>query len=454
MNDTSKLSSKSAGPVGIAASLLLALGWWCLAAPGLGQVPVMQPDSFSVDESGGHAQGVAMGADGGFVVTWAYGNVGARRYIAPATPGGWLPLGSASVFAHASSIARDASGRTVVVWKDGNYIIVGRRFTAAGNALGETFVVTAAAGVSVGDPHVASDPSGNFVVAWTSSSEENVVARRFDSDGAPLGYEFPVSEFTTGIQSCSGIAASRAGFVVTWNGEGPSGWNVFGRRFDPSGAPLTGDLPIGASLVVADTSDVAMSAAGDFVVVWSAGAASYARRFSASGAALGDAFAIGATGYYSEPRVASDSFGNFLVSWTGNGITGRSFDAGGNTASAEFQVATTPYPGGYLAGRSGAHPALADDGSFVVVWTDLWDYGSVGASTVTGRKSGMHAARGIDLAPAAGAAAGPGSGNGVLEPGETMAVHTAWVNETDAGVELSGTAPFFTGPAGARVHAR
>ena len=64
-----------------------------------------------------------------------------------------------------------------------------------------------------------SDPGGNI----------EVVARRFDSNGAPLGDEFPVNVFTTGHQSPFGVAMSATGFVVTWFGEGSGGDGVFVR---------------------------------------------------------------------------------------------------------------------------------------------------------------------------------------------------------------------------------
>ena len=43
---------------------------------------------------------------------------------------------------------------------------------------------------------------------------------------------------------------SPAGFVVTWLGEGEEGDGVFGRRFDASGAPMTGDFQVNTATVV------------------------------------------------------------------------------------------------------------------------------------------------------------------------------------------------------------
>ena len=127
------------------------------------------------------------------------------------------------------------------------------------------------------------------------------VARRFDSNGAPLGDEFPVNVFTTGDQIPSGIAMSPAGFVVTWFGEGPGGEGLFGRRFDASGAPITGDFQVNTATLGTNNArpDVGMNAAGDFVVVWDDVVGFYqattGRRFHSGGVPLGDVFPISGT---------------------------------------------------------------------------------------------------------------------------------------------------------------
>jgi hypothetical protein len=240
---------------------------------------------------------------------------------------------------------------------------------------------------------------------------------------------------------------SAAGFVVSWNGDGPSGPGVFGRRFDASGAPLTGDLPVNTANAVPGDSDVAMAAAGDFVVVWNEGPAVLARRFDSAGAPRGDALPIGASaGAYNGPHVASDSFGNFLVVWnnfaTTATIAGRSFDFNGDPAGPEFQVAegwdyppSLPYD---------PRAALADDGSFVVAWTRGIDYGSVDGYQIGARKSGLRAL-GVYVAPRPPTV----SDNGVLEPGESAGVGTAWTNDTADSVALTGVASAFSGPPGA-----
>ncbi len=160
-----------------------------------------------------------------------------------------------------------------------------------------------------------------------------------------------------------------------------------------------------------------------------------------------EVFLIGAPGVAYMPRVASDSAGNFLVTWTSwNGtvdrdssIAARYYDIAGSPVAPEFLI------DGFTAHLGGPLPAVANDGSFVVAWTARVAGGDT-TFNVWSRRSGVRAASEIELDPGTGVAV---SGNGVFEPGETLEIRTAWVNTTSAGIALSGTSPRFTGPAGA-----
>ena len=216
------------------------------------QLPPFLPE-FQVNTSDpgyNFSNDVAMGEHGDFIVTWSESStdveVFGRGFAASTAPfGAPFPVNAnAAPDRQASSIARDASGRFVIVWSENNNAeIWGQRWDFDGTPLGGNFQINTTTG-TVSRPHVASDASGNFVVTWTSDVPPNMqaVARRFDHNGAPLGDEFTVSAYTTGDQSPSGIAMSPTGFVVTWFGEGAAGDGVFHRMFDDAGAPSTGDF--------------------------------------------------------------------------------------------------------------------------------------------------------------------------------------------------------------------
>ena len=122
----------------------------------------------------------------------------------------------------------------------------------------------------------------------------------------------------------------------------------------------------------------------------------------------------------------------------------RLYDIGGFPVSSQFVVNdfTTDYK--FLPRAS-----LADDGSFVVAWTSGSDYDF----HVKARKTAVRAAPAIEMdpnEPMSSPAGGSGIGNGVFEPGETLILRTAWVNDSAADVNsVVGASPLFTGPAGA-----
>jgi len=70
-----------------------------------------------------------------------------------------------------------------------------------------------------------------------------------------VGPEIPVNTFLPGDQQFSAVSTDASGgFVVVWQSGGYSATQdgslagVFGRRFDSSGTPLGGEIPIMASM--------------------------------------------------------------------------------------------------------------------------------------------------------------------------------------------------------------
>ena len=90
----------------------------------------------------------------------------------------------------------------------------------------------------------------------------------------PMGEPFPLHSFTTGRRENVAVAADADGdFVAAWEiPAGPSGSKqIVARRFDNTGAPLGPEFGVGASIPsLSDirNPDVAMDAAGNFVIVW------------------------------------------------------------------------------------------------------------------------------------------------------------------------------------------
>jgi hypothetical protein len=155
---------------------------------------------------------------------------------------------------------------------------LGQRYAASGSPLGGEFRVNTVSAGNQYYPGVASDGVGNFVVIWSSAdgSDTGVFGKRFASSGVPLGGEFRVNTYTTGIQGRSVLAPSVASdtagnFVVVWGSDPQDGFfaGVFGQRFDGAGAALGPEFRINSYTTNNQQSpSVGADGAGNFVVVW------------------------------------------------------------------------------------------------------------------------------------------------------------------------------------------
>ena len=256
-----------------------------------------------------------------------------------------------------------------------------------------------------GNPAVALDGVGNFVVVWRSdgstggdTSGSSIQARRYDSAGTPLADQFQVNTYTTLTQYQADVAVDGVGnFVVVWSGQGSGdNYGIFGRRFDAAGIPLGLQFQVHTYATAAQRSPaVAVDWAGNFVVVWHGYGSSgsdtsnrsvQARRYDSAGTPLAPEFQVNTytTDDQGLPRVAVDGAGNFVVVWESEygslgddtssfSIQARRYDGAGTPLGAEVQVNT------YTTNMQRL-PEVAFDGAgnFVVVWEST---GSTGGDT-------------------------------------------------------------------------
>jgi hypothetical protein len=179
------------------------------------------------------------------------------------------------------SIASASTGNFVVVWQslsqDGSQEgIFGQRYAASGTPLGPEFRVNTYTTNAQDRPVVASDPSGNFVVVWISAQQDGSVrgifGRRFASSGAPLGSEFRVNTYTTSHQRAPSVASDAAGnFVVVWSSytQDGSNYGVFGQRFASSGSPVGPEFRVNTYTTNYQSRPAVTSDdSGNFIIVW------------------------------------------------------------------------------------------------------------------------------------------------------------------------------------------
>jgi hypothetical protein len=295
-----------------------------------------------------------------------------------------------------ADVAMNAAGDFVVVWQRSgasyftSYGLFAQRFASDGTERGVEFQVNTLTGRDERDGSVAMDASGNFVVAWTSSSGDGssdaVIAQRFDSTGAKVGGEFLVNTFTTNTQGHPRVAMTAGNFVVVWQSftqDDGFDWGIFGRRFASSGAALGVEFQVNQQTVLTQIRpDVALRADGGFVVVWDSFQGLdfrdvVGRRFDSTGAAQGAEFVADTHTIDDQrsPSVAIDGTGKFVVAWTshyddmsGDDVFARVYDSTGVPQGLDFRVNAFRVNAFTFSRQD--HPVVAalGDGRFVVAW--------------------------------------------------------------------------------------
>jgi hypothetical protein len=245
------------------------------------------------------APAVAMTGDGRFLVVWQSSGqdgsswgVFARAY---ATGGGGPVTGEIAVnlttagAQHSPAVAflppSAALGpRFEVAWvsegQDGAGTgasgIFARSFDGAGNPQSGELAINAPATGAHSHPRIASDPSGNFVVAWEdlTASGSVVLVRRFKPAGTALSGQLTVDPSPTGAQHDPVVAANAAGdFVVVWDeaGQDGSGQAVLALLFDNQEHVPPGVVKLQLNTTTAGDQAFAgagLSSGGSLLVAW------------------------------------------------------------------------------------------------------------------------------------------------------------------------------------------
>ena len=359
--------------------------------------PEFRVNTFDAD--GQSQPAIAADADGDFVIAWAsagqdgsFQGVYAQRYTAAgAAVGGEFRVNTTTAGGQSfPAVAMDSDGDFVVVWEsssqDGSAQgIYGQRYAANGTPVGGEFLVNTVTNGNQTLASVAMDAAGDFVVVWQSNGHgaltDDIYGQRYTADGAAAGGEFRVNTFTGEYQTLAEVAMDAGGnFVVAWmsNGQDGSSAGVYAQRYTAAGAPAGGEFRVNSYTPGGQQEPaVAAEADGDFVIAWQSapqdGSSTgvYAQRYTRAGDAVGGEFRVNTTteSSQSDPAVAVDAAGNFVVAWfsfgqeAGAGIYAQRFTASGDRAGEEFRVNT------FTAGNQLAAAAAMDhQGDFVIAW--------------------------------------------------------------------------------------
>jgi hypothetical protein len=160
----------------------------------------------------------------------------------------------------------------------GNYDVYARRLDLLGNALTGEFQVNTETTGTQRATGIAMDASGSFVVVWQTFGQDEpgsygVFAQRFDANAAPQGAEFQVNDQTVGTQGEPAVAMDDAGnFVITWQSQDQDGdgYGIYAKQYDAGGVARSGEFLVNTTTAGAQgIPAVGMSASGDFGIAWS-----------------------------------------------------------------------------------------------------------------------------------------------------------------------------------------
>lgn len=352
------------------------------------------------------APAIGMDPAGNFVVAWMSNNQDgdrygayAQRYNSAGVPTGGEFQVNTTAFGNQASpaVAMDSAADFVIAWSSpdgsGNGIFA-QRYDSAGIAQGGEFQVNSTIANNQQSPVIAMDGAGDFVVTWTSYTQDGdrygVYAQRYNFAASPQGVEFLVNTTTKDNQRSPVATMDSAGnFVVAWesNGQDGSSKGIYAQRYDSSGVAEGGEFLVNTTTINTQAlPSIGMDPSGDFAIAWDSyrqdgsGDGIYAQRYDPEGHAEGGEFRVNTTisGDQRRPAVKMDAAGNFVVAWTsytqdgsGRGIYAQRYDPAGMPVGGEIRVNTTT-----ANDQNYAAVAVDASGDFVVTWQSYAQDGS------------------------------------------------------------------------------
>jgi hypothetical protein len=200
---------------------------------------------------------------------------------------------------------------------------------------------------------VGGDANGNFLVLWGDGERQEVRVQRFARAGTRVGGELVVDTLPGGNSRFPAMAVGRRGdFVVAWSElpePGGAGEGIRAALFDPAGNRIGPELSVNTYTTGRQSQpDIAMDGRGHFVVTWTSyhdgsGAGVFGQRFDAAGARLGGEFRVNTitAGTQFISTVAARRDGHFIAAWTDAGlgrVVARRYDPEGHGVGDEFMV--------------------------------------------------------------------------------------------------------------------
>jgi len=285
------------------------------------------------------------------------------------------------------AIVVDPCGGAVIVWSSyystagRSNDILARRLDVNGVPVGEEFLVNTLDQGNQTEPAAAINRRGHLAVVWQGPGpEEDILLRIYDPQGAPATDDLLVNLRTAGRQLYPRIAAGgNDTFVVAWESREatPYGDQTFARAhlFDPNGAGLGGEILVDPNIYDCRYPDVAMDARGGFAVAWMRDRSSHpimARLFDPNGVPRTEPFAVNTTAVASvtRPSIAMNALGHFIIAWDGDPNRAADDDIHARLYDPNGTPRGEPFMVNTI--RPGAQQwpqaAINDANEFVIVW--------------------------------------------------------------------------------------
>jgi len=308
-----------------------------------------------------------------------------------------------------SSVASLPDGGAIVVWQSASgdgagSCIKGQLLDAKGQPVGAEFTVNTTTAGDQLTPQVAALADGSVQVVWSTGSGASIKGQgyvySYDSAGNVNGLvadggEYSVNTGTMSNQTEPVITAlENGGYMVVWQANVGGNWAIYGREYDASGTPVTGEtvlittslsvngvLGIGAdwqplpSVAVLENGQVAIA-----YTVKGTGYDAGVSIYDPSTHAVTTSFVANQTlsNNQASPAVSALDNGNYVVTWDSNdnsgpdqngySVWGRIYAADGTALTNEFLINTATASDQHLA-RVVSRP----DGSFVAVFVSMTD---------------------------------------------------------------------------------
>jgi hypothetical protein len=308
-------------------------------------------DEFQVNvtTSGSQARAnVAMDEAGNFIIVWNAGDgdlegIYARRYAANGTPLSGEILVNAYTISRQiyPTVALKVDGTFIVIWESfhgtNDWHIAGRLYDAAGNPITSEFDINQSG--SCGENSLAISDTGDFTVAWDRMlAGYSICVRQYNANGTPKGNE--VVLMTSDIDAALGptIASDRSGnYVLAWHytTEWPASEyrDIYAQRYDANFNPVGEEFMVNTTTVgVQQYPSIAMNSDGQFVIVWygdtdDSEEGVFARQYDGNGQPVGNESQLNTyiNGIQKMPVAAMQTSGRFIVAWQSEAQDGNDF---------------------------------------------------------------------------------------------------------------------------------